>query len=418
MFYCVRNISDIYLNCFTLNHQAFLAFIEVVTMIKSLKKTHLYSTIFLNMFLFGCGDEATTQTPQPRLLQVKYETVKKQDITVELTLTGRTSALREAEVRPQVSGIILKRLFTEGSEVKKGQQLYQIDPATYEANLAAAKAELAKAEANAYSIKVRAERYAELIKTKAISQQDYDDAMANKRSAEAQILSAKAAVRSAEINLAYTKVYAPITGIIGKSVFTEGALVTTNQQTPLATIQELDPIYVDLGESVNDLLQTRKEIADGTIQLNKDNKVEVALLFENGEKYSEPGILEFTGVSVDQSTGMVNIRATAKNSDHILLPGMFMRAKFPKGVQKDALMVPQTAVTRANRSDKFVYVIDENDTIQQKFLELGPEVPGYFIVNKGIAEGDRVVMSNIQKISQPGIKVQPVDEQKSNQQGK
>ncbi len=391
-------------------------------MTKSLKKTCLCSAIVLSLSLMGCSDDAAENNAQPnqRLLPVKYEIVKKQDVTVELTLTGRTSALREAEVRPQVSGIILKRLFTEGSEVKKGQQLYQIDPATYEANLAAAKADLAKAEANAYSTKVRAERYAELIKTKAVSQQDYDDAMANKHSADAQILAAKAAVRNAEINLAYTKVYAPITGIVGKSTFTEGALVTANQQTALATIQEINPIYIDLGESVTDLLQTRKEIADGTIQLNKDNKIEVALLFENGDKYSEPGIMEFTGVSVDQSTGMVNIRANANNPDHVLLPGMFMRAKFPKGVQKGALMVPQKSVVRANRSDKFVYVVDENNTIQQKFLELGPEVPGYFIVNKGIAEGDKVVTSNIQKISHVGIPVQPVDanEAKSQQEGK
>lgn len=382
-------------------------------MTKSLKKTCLCSAIIFGLSLVGCGnDEAANSGAQQRLLPVKYETVKKQDITVELTLTGRTNALREAEVRPQVSGIILKRLFTEGSEVKKGQQLYQIDPATYEANLAAAKAELAKAEASAYSIKVRAERYAELIKSKAVSQQDYDDAMANKRSADAQILAAKAAVRNAEINLAYTKVYAPISGIIGRSMFTEGALVTANQQTALATIQELNPIYIDLGESVTDLLQTRKEIAEGTIQLNEDNAIEVSLLFENGEKYSEPGIMEFTGVSVDQSTGMVNIRATANNPNHILLPGMFMRAKFPKGVQKGALLVPQKSVIRHNRSEKFVYVIDENNTIQQKFLELGPEIPGYFIVNKGISEGDKVVISNLQKISQIGIKVQPEDASK------
>ncbi len=379
---------------------------------KSIKLLPLCIAILSTSFITGCdffgNEDNGSQQQKQQLLPVKYAPVVAQDVTVELSLTGRTNAMREAEVRPQVSGIILKRLFTEGSEVKQGQQLYQIDPATYEANLAAAKADLARAEASAYSIKVRAERYAELIKTKAVSQQDYDDAMANRKSAEAQIMAAKAAVKTAEINLAYTKVYAPITGIIGKSDFTEGALVTANQQNPLTTIQQLDPIYIDVGESVNDLLLTRKEIAEGTIHLNKDNKVEVSVFFENGEKYSEPAVLEFTGVSVDQSTGMVNLRATANNKDHILLPGMFMRVSLPKGIQKAALTVPLVAVVRANRSDKYVFVIDKDNKIQQKFIQLGPEVGSNVVVLSGIDAGDRIVVSNMQKI-QVGMPVNPVD---------
>ena len=234
-------------------------------------------------FISGCNEEKQ-QAAGAMLLPVKFAPVLTKDVPIELTLIGRTNALKEAEVRPQVSGIILKRLFTEGSEVKKGQQLYQIDPATYEANLAAAKADLAKAEASEYSAKLRAQRYQELLKTKAVSQQDFDDAQANYKSASAQILSAKAAVKMAEINLAYTRVYAPISGIIGKSVFTEGALVTQNQATALATIQQIDPIYLDLGESVNDLLLSKNEIAKGQIHLNEDNKIEVSLLFENGKE--------------------------------------------------------------------------------------------------------------------------------------
>lgn len=366
--------------------------------------------------LTGCNDDQQAQQgAAQRLMPVKFVPVSTSDVTVELTLTGRTSALREAEVRPQVSGIILKRLFTEGSEVKQGQQLYQIDPSTYEANLAAAKADLAKAEAAAYSIRVRSERYAELLKSKAVSQQDYDDAMANRKSAEAQILAAKAAVKTAEINLGYTKVYAPISGIIGKSDFTEGALVTANQQNPLTTIQQLDPIYIDVGESVNDLLLTRKEIADGTIHLNKDNKVEVTILFENGDKYPEPGTLEFTGVSVDQATGMVNLRATANNKDHVLLPGMFMRVKLPKGIQKNAFTVPIVSVIRANRSDKYVWIIDKDNKISQKFIELGPEVGSNVVVKSGIAEGDRIVVSNMQKIKLGDV-VEPVDATKPAQE--
>ncbi len=359
-------------------------------------------------FISGCNEEKQ-QAAGAMLLPVKFAPVLTKDVPIELTLIGRTNALKEAEVRPQVSGIILKRLFTEGSEVKKGQQLYQIDPATYEANLAAAKADLAKAEASEYSAKLRAQRYQELLKTKAVSQQDFDDAQANYKSASAQILSAKAAVKMAEINLAYTRVYAPISGIIGKSVFTEGALVTQNQATALATIQQIDPIYLDLGESVNDLLLSKSEIAKGQIHLNEDNKIEVSLLFENGQKYPEKGVLGFTGVAVDQSTGMVTIRATVPNPNQVLLPGMFMRAQLPKGIKKDALLIPQNSVTRANRSDKYVFVIDKDNTIQQKFVQIGAEIPNYFVIDSGIDKNDRIVISNLQKIK-VGMKVQPISE--------
>ena len=359
-------------------------------------------------FISGCNEEKQ-QAAGAMLLPVKFAPVLTKDVPIELTLIGRTNALKEAEVRPQVSGIILKRLFTEGSEVKKGQQLYQIDPATYEANLAAAKADLAKAEASEYSAKLRAQRYQELLKTKAVSQQDFDDAQANYKSASAQILSAKAAVKMAESNLAYTRVYAPISGIIGKSVFTEGALVTQNQATALATIQQIDPIYLDLGESVNDLLLSKNEIAKGQIHLNEDNKIEVSLLFENGQKYPEKGVLGFTGVAVDQSTGMVTIRATVPNPNQVLLPGMFMRAQLPKGIKKDALLIPQNSVTRANRSDKYVFVIDKDNTIQQKFVQIGAEIPNYFVIDSGIDKNDRIVISNLQKIK-VGMKVQPISE--------
>ena len=359
-------------------------------------------------FISGCNEEKQ-QAAGAMLLPVKFAPVLTKDVPIELTLIGRTNALKEAEVRPQVSGIILKRLFTEGSEVKKGQQLYQIDPATYEANLAAAKADLAKAEASEYSAKLRAQRYQELLKTKAVSQQDFDAAQANYKSASAQILSAKAAVKMAEINLAYTRVYAPISGIIGKSVFTEGALVTQNQATALATIQQIDPIYLDLGESVNDLLLSKNEIAKGQIHLNEDNKIEVSLLFENGQKYPEKGVLGFTGVAVDQSTGMVTIRATVPNPNQVLLPGMFMRAQLPKGIKKDALLIPQNSVTRANRSDKYVFVIDKDNTIQQKFVQIGAEIPNYFVIDSGIDKNDRIVISNLQKIK-VGMKVQPISE--------
>ena len=359
-------------------------------------------------FISGCNEEKQ-QAAGAMLLPVKFAPVLTKDVPIELTLIGRTNALKEAEVRPQVSGIILKRLFTEGSEVKKGQQLYQIDPATYEANLAAAKADLAKAEASEYSAKLRAQRYQELLKTKAVSQQDFDDAQANYKSASAQILSAKAAVKMAEINLAYTRVYAPISGIIGKSVFTEGALVTQNQATALATIQQIDPIYLDLGESVNDLLLSKNEIAKGQIHLNEDNKIEVSLLFENGQKYPEKGVLGFTGVAVDQSTGMVTIRATVPNPNQVLIPGMFMRAQLPKGIKKDALLIPQNSVTRANRSDKYVFVIDKDNTIQQKFVQIGAEIPNYFVIDSGIDKNDRIVISNLQKIK-VGMKVQPISE--------
>ena len=385
-------------------------------MIKMKQLSPLGAAMALAISLAGCGGDDASQTNQQggQLLPVRYEALKTQDVPVTITLTGRTSAFRESEVRPQVNGIILKRLFTEGSEVKQGQQLYQIDPAIYEANLAAAKAELARALASESALKMRAQRYAELIKTKAVSQQEFDDADANAKAATAQVMAAKASVKSAEVNLAYTKVYAPITGIIGKSNVTEGALVTMNQSTPLATIHQLDPIYLDVGESVDDLLKTRKDIESGAIKL-EDNKIKVSLVFENGEQYSDSGLLEFTGVQVDPTTNMVNVRATVPNKKRILLPGMFMRAVMPKGVEKNAVLVPQVAVIRVNRNDKFVYVIDDKDTVQQKFIELGTEIPGYFVVRSGLSAGERVVVANIQKIK-PGMPVKPVDADAAKQQ--
>ena len=360
----------------------------------------------------GCDKDKTLAKNQQMALPVKFTPIAIKDVPIELTLTGRTNALREAEVRPQVSGIILKRFFAEGSEVKKGQQLYQIDPATYEASLAAAKADLAKAEATEYSAKLRAQRYQELLKTKAVSQQDYDDAQSGYRIAQASVLAAQAAVQTAEINLKYTKVYAPITGTIGRSNVTEGALVTTNQAVSMSTITQLDPIYIDLGLSVSELLNMKMNIDKGLFDPNLGNNEQVELFLENGQKLDQKGILEFSEVTVDESTGMVNVRVRVPNSNNYLLPGMYIRANVNQGTQKDSLLVPQIAIIRLNNGTSMVYTIGPENTVVQKIVTISGEIDHDYIISDGLNKDDKIITSHLQ-ILRPNAKVTPIDSNNS-----
>lgn len=326
------------------------------------------------------------------------------------TITGRTSAYKESEVRPQVSGIIQKRMFTEGSFVKKGTQLYQIDPRTYEAAVDSAKAALAQAEANEYSAKARAERYKKLIDSKAISEQDLDDAVAAEKSAAAQVLAAKATLKNAKINLEYTRVYAPISGIIGKSSVTEGALVTANQGSALATIQQIDPIYVDLGQSDVDLRNFKQAVKAGKIKLDSKNRAAIQIYFEDGKLYPVTGHLDFTGVDVNKSTGMVTVRATVDNKDGLLLPGMFMRARLVQGELDNAVLIPQVAAIRGNRGEVSVYRIEEGNKYYSVPITLGREYGNAYVVTSGLKAGDLVAIDNIQKLQlflQPGTPVNP-----------
>ena len=305
----------------------------------------------LALTLSGC--EKPQQAQQAMVMPVDVFEVGTLDVPVISHLTGRANATRKAEVRPQVTGILQERLFTEGSTVKQGDQLYQIDPSIYEANVASAQANLSSAKATAHTTQLKASRYASLLAKKAVSKQDYDDAQAAYLNAKAAVESAQAALRTANINLAYTKVYAPISGTISRSNITEGALVSAGQNTPMTTIQQLDPIYVDLGQTVEEHLTLRAKMNQGKLQ-TKDGKATVDILFSDGSRYPLQGTLEFAEISVDESTGMVNVRALVPNPDHILLPGMFLRGDINEGITPNATVVIASGVQRENNGVTYV----------------------------------------------------------------
>lgn len=361
-----------------------------------INKKHLIpSALAMALMLTACGPQQQQQGAQA--LPVDVVQVTTMEVPIVSTLTGRVNATRRAEVRPQVSGIIQKRLFTEGSTVNQGDQLYQIDPALYEAQVNSAQANLKSAQASLYTVKLKADRYRQLLEQKAVSKQDYDDAQAAYLQADAAVKAAEAALSTANINLAYTKVYAPISGRISKSNFTEGALVSASQANPLTIIQQLDPMYVDLGQSVEDHMALRQAMAAGVFKTS-DGKAAVDLFFSNGTKYEHPGQLEFSDVSVDETTGMVNVRASVPNPNHVLLPGMFLRGDLHEGTLPNAVVIKQDAVVREAGGLSYVYVIDENNLAQRTIIKIGTEHNGYFVVTSGLKPGDRVVGSNLQKI--------------------
>ena len=323
-------------------------------------------------------------------------------------LTGRTAPLRVAEVRPQVNGIILKRLFTEGSDVKAGQLLYQIDPAVYQAAVASAKANLAKAQANEQSARLKAQRYAELVKVKAISRQEYDDADAAWKQQVAEIGAAKAALQSANINLAYTRITAPISGRIGKSAVTEGALVTAQQADSLTSISQLDPMYVDVRQSTADLLRLKRQVAAGKLTQGKQDGAKVSFQLEDGSQYGEQGTLQFSDVTVDETTGMVTLRVLVPNPHDLLLPGMFMRATLQEGERPEGLLVPQTAVTRTPKGGATVMVVTADNKVELREVQLSRVVGDSWVVESGLDAGEKVIVAGLQKVK-PGAVVAPAE---------
>lgn len=358
--------------------------------------------------LGACGKQDNKdqqQQQQQKPAEVGVVTMQPRTVTLTDELPGRTSAFRIAEVRPQVSGILLKRYFTEGADVKAGTQLYQIDPRTYEANVNSAKASLAQAQATLASNRLKAQRYGALVKEQAISKQEADDALSMQRQNEAQVESARAALRNAEINLAYTKVAAPISGRIGRSMMTEGALVTADQTTALTSITQLDPIYVDVTQSATDLLRLRRELDSGQLQrVQGENAAEVKLMLEDGSAYSRPGKLKFAEVSVDQGTGSVTIRAEFPNPDKLLLPGMFVRAQLQSGVRQNALLVPQQGVTRDIKGQPTAMVVNGEGKVEQRILKTERTVGSDWLVTDGLKAGDKVITEGLQKIK-PGATV-------------
>lgn len=341
--------------------------------------------------LMGCSQAEPPQQTE-RVPEVGVYTVKAEALTLTTDLPGRTSAYRVAEVRPQVTGILQERLFTEGSEVKKGQQLYQIDPRTYEANLA-------RAEANLKTAENLAKRYERLLKTNAVSQQQYDDAMAG-------WTQARTAVDVARIDMQYTRVLSPISGRIGRSAVTEGALVTNGQPQALATVTQLDPIYVDVNAPITRMLELQRDWESGRLQAVGEDPA-VTLQLEDGSAYPLPGVLKFSEVTVSPTTGAVTLRAEFPNPDLKLLPGMFVRAQLQEGVQDDAILVPQQAVFRDTRGVANVWVISEDGSAQQREVETLRTVGNTWLIGKGLQSGDRVVTEGLQLLRN-GMQVVPV----------
>lgn len=337
---------------------------------------------------------------------VSVVTVEPTPTEVYSELPGRVEAIQDAQIRARVTGIVKEINFEQGSEVKEGQLLFTIDPAPYEADLNRARAELQRAEADAVSARLQAERYAKLIKSNAISRQEYDNAVAAAKQAEAAIAAGRAAVTSAEINLGYTRVESPIDGRIGKSLVTEGALVSAQNATQMATVQQLSRVYVDITRSTTQLFMLRKAMEAGILKESGNGKVAVQVLLEDGSVYPHTGTLLFSGVTVDPSTGQVTLRAEFENPDEVLLPGMYVRVRVQQGVDEQALMVPVQAIQRTADGLSTLMVVREG-VVNPVAVAVGPEVNGRSLIYKGLNPGDVVVVEGFQKI-RPGAPVQPI----------
>lgn len=371
---------------------------------KGLIPLALMLILLSSVAIVGCNDKDNPQKASSLpLIEVEVMTLAAQSINVTTELPGRTAASLIAEVRPQVSGIILKRNYTEGSNVTTGSSLYQIDPAPYHAAYNSAKGDLAKAQASAEIAGMKLNRYKPLLKTHYVSKQEYDEASSALTQANAEVMSAKAKLETARINLAYTKVNSPISGRSGKSLVTEGALVSSGQTNPLTTIQQLDPMYVDVTQSSDQFLRLKEELATGRLK-QEAGKARVRLLLENGREYPAIGTLEFSDVTVDQSTNSITLRAVFPNPNGALLPGMFVRTRLDEGIKTDALLVPQQAITRDPRGDATAMVIGQDNKVELRKLTTGQAIGDKWLVTKGLQPGDRVILTGLQKIK-PGIQV-------------
>ena len=352
------------------------------------------------VIMAGCSKKQEAPHAQ-QAPQVVVFTVNPAALPMTVDLPGRTNAYQVADVRPQVGGLIQKRLFVEGSDVKAGAALYQIDPATFQAAYNSAKAALSKAKANLLTAGPKAARYKELVAIEGVSRQDYDDAVAAFEQSKADVESATAALETANINLKYSTVTAPISGRTSTSTVTAGALVTAGQANALTTVQQLDPIYVDVTQSSTDLLRLKRQLADGSLKKAGDGQAKVSLLLPDGSKYSEPGKLQFSGVTVDPTTGNVVLRALFPNPKGDLLPGMYVRAQLETGVNDSAITVPQVGVTRNQKGEATAMILNKEGKVEQRVLVTGGTVCDNWLVTSGLAAGDRVIVEGLQKIK-PG----------------
>jgi membrane fusion protein (multidrug efflux system) len=349
-----------------------------------------FAISFVLLTLTGCAKKGK---PQPQAPEVAVVYLKPERVVITTELPGRTSAFLTAEIRPQVNGLIQKRLFTEGSEVKAGQVLYQIDPAQYQAAYD-------KAQANLPALKLRADRYKEALIDKAVSQQEFDDA-------DAALKQAQAELETARINLNYTQVTSPINGRIGTSSVTDGDIVTAYQATALATVQQLDPIYVDIPQSTTELLRLRRSLEDGRLNPDKTNQNKVNLILEDGAPYPVEGALQFQDVTVDPTTGSVILRVIFANPKSILLPGMFVRAVIIEGINEQAILVPQQGVSRNSKGEAIALIVDNENKVQQRILTLERAIGDKWLVSSGLNPGDRLIVEGSQKV-RPGSAVKVI----------
>ncbi len=366
--------------------------------------------MFVVLLVAGaCGrDDGARAQPagSPAPIQVGVYTVEPKPLTLTRELPGRTSPLRIAEVRARVNGIVLKRLFEEGTDVKAGQKLFQIDPAPYQAALESAKAQVVRAEATIGSASALADRYEKLLQTNAVSKQEYDDAVAKQKGAVADLAAAKAAVKTAKINLDYTTVTSPIAGRIGRSEVTEGAYVQQGTATLLATVQQLDKMYVDLTWSSAEMMKLRRSLESGDLKASP-SEAKVTVVLEDGREYPIEGTLQFTDATVDQTTGSVSLRATIGNPKQELLPGMFVRARIEEGTKEQALLVPQKGVTRDPNGNAVALVVDKQNKVERRTVVTDRAIGDSWLVTDGLAPGEQVIIEGIQKV-RPGAPVTAV----------
>jgi len=349
--------------------------------------------------LAACSGDADQQMQMPPP-EVVVVTLKPQPVPLTRELPGRTVPFLVAEVRPQATGIVKQRLFEEGSLVKAGQVLYQLDDASYRAARDEAAANLARARATAETARLAAQRSTELVARKLVSQQDHERAVAAAAEAQAGVAGARAALESAEVNLGYTRIVAPIDGRAGKSSVTAGALVTANQAEALVTVQQLDPIYVDLSQSAAEWLQLRKDIEAGRLQASE--AVPVRILLEDGSQYPHEGQLEFTDVTVDQGTGSYTLRVRVPNPEHLLLPGMYVRAQAQLGVRPDGLLAPQQGISRDAKGDAGALVVNAEGQVEARVVTTSRTVGDKWLIESGLEAGDRIIVEGLQKV-QPGM---------------
>ncbi len=360
-----------------------------------------------SLFLAGCGESQSASNAGAKLPEVGVVTLTAQPVSLSTELSGRTVAYMVAQIRPQVGGIVQKRAFTEGAQVKAGELLYQIDPASYQAAHASAKASVARAEATVNSARLKAQRQSELLAIEAISKQEQEDAQVSLQQAEADLASARAGLETARINLERTRITSPITGRVEASSVTPGALVTASQATELTTVQQLDPIYVDIPKSSEEVLQLRQALTSGKLKTEGDNAARIQLVLEDDTLYKHEGKLQFSGVTVNTGTGTVTLRALVPNPEGLLMPGMYVRARLEKGTDPEALLVPQQGIGRDNAGRATSLVVSIDGKVEKRNVTVAETIGQDWRVTSGLAAGDKVIVEGSSKV-RPGQNVNAV----------